>query len=507
MSRAPHTLRRRLVVSIVGIVALFAIAVGVLSITVLYRGLSDRLDDRLDQLLRAPFITSIEPSGQQPQTDPLDQAGQQLNTISVQLLGTGSVLKAKYTNESGETTDLTAGQLQQVLQAVADGEPGSAATVDITDIGTVRVKADSTPAGIIAVVGVPTEEILATTWLLALIYTLVAVAAIALVGAGASALVARQLRPLERVADTAVRVSQKELAAGEVAIPERVPAEYTDPGTEVGRVGASLNRLLASVEQALGAREASEAKLRQFVADASHELRTPLAAVRGYAELAAREPERLSEQQRTSLDRIQGSSQRMSSLVEDLLLLARLDAGQQPVRVRLDANEVAVGCFEDAAVAYPSHSWSLDAEAETLDVIGDRAALAQVLGNLLRNAAVHTAPGTHVTLATSYAVDAAGPRTDSGRWVRLTVTDTGGGIDPEIAPHIFERFVRGDASRTRASGQGAYATGSKTQGSSGLGLAISHAIVEAHGGALEVASRPGHTVFTVLLPAAGPATA
>ncbi|WP_282852727.1 sensor histidine kinase [Gulosibacter sediminis] len=496
MTRQPRTLRRRLVVSIVGIVALFAIAVGVLSITVLYRSLSDRLDDRLDQLLRAPFITSIDQSGQQPETDPLDQAGQQLDTIVVQLLSTGSgsgtVLKAKYTDGSGDTADLTTAQLQQVLQAVADSEPGTPETVDVDDIGVVRVKADSMPSGVIAVVGVPTDEVLATTWLLAAIYTLVAAVAIALVGAGASALVARQLRPLERVADTAVRVSQKELAAGEVTIPERVPAEDTDPGTEVGRVGASLNRLLVSVEDALGAREASEAKLRQFVADASHELRTPLAAVRGYAELAAREPERLSEQQRTSLDRIQGSSQRMSSLVEDLLLLARLDAGQQPTHVRLDANEVALGCFEDAAVAYPDHEWRLDAEAESLEVIGDRTALAQVLGNLLRNAAVHTDAGTRVTLATSFADGATGPRTDSGRWVRLTVTDTGGGIDPDVAPHIFERFVRGDASRTRASGQG----------SSGLGLAISQAIVQAHGGSLEVASRPGHTVFTVLLPAA-----
>jgi two-component system OmpR family sensor kinase len=464
------------VLSIVGLVTLFAVAVGVLSVSQLHRDLSDRLDDRVVQLVKSPYLNDA------------DDHGAQFETLAIQLLPDGTIVRAEFTDAEGTSTDLTADQVREVLAAVVNLDLGECATANVDDIGEVRVVAAHTPSDTVAIAGIPTTEIVTTTWGLALIYGLVALIAIVLVGAGASALVARQLRPLERVASTAVRVSQKELAAGEVAIPERVPTEYTDPETEVGRVGASLNRLLASVEGALASREASEAKLRQFVADASHELRTPLAAVSGYAELAAREPERLSEQQRTSLTRIRGASQRMTTLVEDLLQLARLDAGQEQRRVPLDVNELALGCFEDALAAYPTHEWSFDAaaaddEPERLEVLGDPGTLTQVLGNLLRNAAVHTEAGTSVTLATG--------RDAQGR-VCLTVADTGGGIDPEVAPHIFERFVRGDTSRT----------GSLSQGSSGLGLAISQAIVQAHGGTLEVASRPGSTVFTVTLPAA-----
>jgi two-component system OmpR family sensor kinase len=318
----------------------------------------------------------------------------------------------------------------------------------------------------------------------------VAVGAIGLLLAAAAAdvLVRRGLRPLTKVADTATRVSELPLDKGEVSISERVP--YAHPDTEVGKVGGAINRMLGHVEAALAARQESELQVRQFVADASHELRTPLASIRGYTELVRRSDEPLPEGVGKALARVEAEAVRMTALVEDLLLLARLDAGRPLEQETVDLAELAVDAVADAHAAGPDHIWRLDVEADdeaddepTTLVRGDDHRLRQVLANLLTNARVHTPAGTHVAVAV---------RRD-GDDVVVRVDDDGPGIPSDLRERLFERFTRGDASRNRAAG------------STGLGLAIAHAVVGAHGGTLTCASRPGRTEFTVTLPAAATA--
>jgi len=311
-----------------------------------------------------------------------------------------------------------------------------------------------------------------------LIFGLVTLAALIAAAVAGTAVVRVALRPLGRVAATATRVSELELAKGEVSLAERVPDADTDIHTEVGPVGAALNRLLGHVEGALVARQASEDKVRQFVADASHELRTPLASIRGYSELTRRGGHTLPDDVVRSLSRIESESIRMTSLVEDLLLLARLDAGRELVLGEVDLVPLVVDAVSDAHAAAPDHEWLLNAPDGAVVVTGDGGRLHQVVANLLANARAHTPAGTRVT--TTLAVD--------GDDALITVQDDGPGISPGLLPVLFERFARGDGSRSRATG------------STGLGLAIVAAVVEAHGGTVSVESTPGDTRFVVRIP-------
>ncbi|WP_229847551.1 sensor histidine kinase, partial [Kitasatospora griseola] len=285
------------------------------------------------------------------------------------------------------------------------------------------------------------------------------------------------LRPLERVVATAERVSALPLASGAVDLGERVPDD--DQGTEVGRVGAALNRMLGHIGDALTRRQDVEERLRAFAADASHELRNPVAAVRGHAELALRHPGPVPEPVRHSLERITAESRRMGTVVEDLLLLARLDAGRPLAVEDVDLTRIALDCAADARAAAPRHRWLLELPAEPVTVPGDPHRLTQVVANLLANARTHTPDGTEVTLRLSATPDE----------VLLTVTDNGPGIPPELLPHIFDRFVRGDPTRSRRTG------------STGLGLAIVRAVTQAHAGTATAHSAPGSTTFRITLPA------
>jgi len=260
----------------------------------------------------------------------------------------------------------------------------------------------------------------------------------------------------------------------------RVDEADADPATEVGRVGAALNRMLEHVASALAARQASESKVRTFVADASHELRTPLASIRGYSELTRRTAQDLPPDVAHAVGRIESESVRMTGLVEDLLLLARLDEGRLPDTNEVDLGRLLVDAVSDARVAGGEHEWALDLPDEPVIVLGETARLHQVVANLLSNARTHTPAGTRVMTSLELRDGSA----------TISVADNGPGIDEALVPTVFERFVRGDGSRSRAAG------------STGLGLAIVHAVVEAHGGRAEVESAPGRTVFRVILPAA-----
>ncbi|MGE2730500.1 sensor histidine kinase [Mycolicibacterium vaccae] len=301
------------------------------------------------------------------------------------------------------------------------------------------------------------------------------------------AIVRFALRPLRRVAATAAEVAALPLDRDNHAITPRVPSGDTDPRTEVGLVGETLNRLLDHVEQALGDVAASDRRMRQFITDASHELRTPLAAIRGYAELTRQDSAVLPETTEYSLARIESESQRMHSLVADLLLLARLDEGQDRQTTEIDLAGLVVDAVNDAKVCAQEHLWVTSCPDDAVPVLGDRQQLHQMLTNLLANARVHTPAGTTVTTTVRPHV---GP--DGAGYVELTVTDDGPGIDFAVVPHLFERFVRADKSRSGGNG------------SFGLGLAIVASIVESHGGTITVTSVSGATTFCVRLPAAAP---
>lgn len=356
-------------------------------------------------------------------------------------------------------------------------------TMAVPGYGEYRFAASFAPGGSI-LVGVPTSQLKRDVALFLVPIAVVVVAAIVIGGLLAAFILRRALRPLRRVATVATDVASMHLESGDVTLAERVPEKDTNPHTEVGQVGIALNNLLDSVGTALAVRQASEAKVRTFVADASHELRTPLAAIRGYAELTRRFGGELSDVVLHNIGRIESESQRMTSLVEDLLLLARLDAQRELDTGEVDLSRLLVDVVSDAHAAGRDHEWDLDLPDEPVLVRGDDARLHQVFANLLTNARVHTPGGTRVS------VELRAPAGDS---VTVLVHDTGPGIPEALQPTLFERFVRGDSSRNR------------NTGSTGLGLSIVNAVVQAHHGSVALESRQGSTTFTVRLPVHQPA--
>ncbi|BBX15434.1 two-component sensor histidine kinase [Mycolicibacterium duvalii] len=365
------------------------------------------------------------------------------------------------------------------LAEVEVGRPPQ--TVDLDGLGRYRVVAMPslfTPQTVVT--GLPTDDVDDTMLQALVIFVVVAGAALAVAAGAGAVLVRREMAPLERVSDAAQQVADLELDRGEVRLPS--PIVEVDPvaaGTEVGRLGTALNRMLDRIAGALRARHASETRVRQFVADASHELRTPLAAIRGYTELAQRKRAELPDDVAHAMNRVESEATRMTQLVEDMLLLARLDEGRPLRREPVDLTRLVADAVSDAQAAGPGHAWLLDLPDEPVMVSGDEDRLHQVLANLLANAATHTPDGTSVTTSLTMRADGAAV---------LTVSDDGPGIPAELLPNVFERFARGDSSRSRR------------DGSTGLGLAIVDAVVRAHGGTITAHSDSGTTRFVVSLP-------
>jgi two-component system OmpR family sensor kinase len=466
------SLGTRLVVAITGLLAVLALAIGSVTVAASH----GQLVARLDRLLfaaseRTMAVVSGEIPGSIGEILPGEGAGAVvLVSLEGEPVKSGSL-------GYGQVIPLTSSQIDVLLAVAADREPH---TVSLGDLGSYRVVAtpfEAVEGSAVVLNGLSLSEADATTASLIQTIAAVSLGAIALAILLGTLLVRLALRPLTRVVETATRVSELPLESGEVTLHERVPDADTAPSTEVGRVGAALNRLLGKVETSLAARHESEQKLRRFVADASHELRTPLASVRGYAELAQR-PKRLPADTARALERIESESVRMSTLVEEMLLLARLDAGRDLHEKPVALGALLVEAVADAHVAGPDHRWDLELPADDVEVTGDPDRLRQAVANLLANARLHTPAGTTVTAALEAA--------DSG--AVLTVTDDGPGIDPALQPRLFERFTRGDDSRSRVAG------------STGLGLAIVAAIVGAHDGRVSVESAPGRTAFRIELP-------
>jgi two-component system, OmpR family, sensor kinase len=330
-----------------------------------------------------------------------------------------------------------------------------------------RVRA-STETGYVLLVASSLHDVSTTLHRLLMIegiVTLVVLVAIGLLGLW---VVRLGLRPLTAIGATAATI-----AAGDLS--QRVARE--DTRTEVGRLGLALNGMLGQIETAFRSREASERKLRRFVADASHELRTPLAAVRAYAELFTRGAAQRPEDLARSMTGITRESERMSLLVEDLLLLARLDEGRPLESERVQLRDVVSDAVETAHTVEPGRPISCN--VEDASVRGDRDRLRQIVDNLLANVRAHTPAGAPVAVSLTRADGSA----------RISVADTGPGVDDEQLAHVFERFYRADASRARASG------------GVGLGLSIVSAVTEAHGGTVSATSSPGQgATFVIELP-------
>ncbi|MEU7602779.1 HAMP domain-containing sensor histidine kinase [Streptomyces sp. NPDC041003] len=504
--RRPWSLRTRLVVSAVALIAVVGAAIGTVTTLALRSYLVGQLDEQLTTSVGMAVRIPAGKPARQNSTGFVTAPGSPLDATGVRLDPAGTVLgTARNVRVEGVPEDappLTepqsrvlaaaarkAAQAAQAAQAAAGGQGGQGVRAqprpvdaDLPGLGAYRVLA--APDGSLAL-AFPLSEVDSIVRTLVGVEVCVTLAGLIAASLAGQALVGVALRPLRRVAATATRVSELPLHKGEPALHERVPDAEADPRTEVGQVGAAINRMLGHVSSALTARQQSEMRVRQFVADASHELRTPLASIRGYAELTRRGREEPGPDTRHALGRIESEATRMTGLVEDLLLLARLDAGRplSSADTETDLAPLVVDAVSDARAAGPGHHWRLSLPEEPAPVRADPARIQQVLVNLLANARTHTPPGTTVTACVSRETSA----------VRLMVEDDGPGIPPELLPRVFERFARGDASRSR------------TAGSTGLGLAIVQAVVTAHGGRVGVRSEPGRTRFEVVLPLARPA--
>ncbi|WP_217236128.1 cell wall metabolism sensor histidine kinase WalK [Streptomyces sp. AC555_RSS877] len=410
----------------------------------------------------------------------LTEQAQAVGTLAARLDDDGDIMAAEVVTRDAGPRALTARQRAPLAGIEADG---SLHNRTIPGLGTYRVSALDAD-GSLVLTGLPMGEV--QDMLRNLIAVEAGVAGAGLVAAGGvcAVVVRRQLRPLGRVAATAAEVSRFPLGHGEAAVLTRVPERDTAPGSEAGQVGAALNRMIEHVESSIAERRSSEERMRCFLADASHELRTPLASIAGYAELMNRGTDPIEPV--VAWRRVSAESARMTGLVEDLLLLARLDEGRPLQVAEVDlAALVAEEVWDARAADDGGHDWRLELSLDASALVaGDEARLRQVVAKLLGNARVHTAADT--TVVTS--VEA----TDARCVIR--VRDDGPGIPPALLPTVFERFTRADTSRSRTDARA---------GGSGLGLAIAAAITTAHGGRIDVHSVPGHTEFTLCLPVVG----
>lgn len=475
-------LRTRLILLAMALLIAICGAVGVVSYASMDAFLTRQLDDQLSQAAERANDPGRPPMGGFVGRDPLDARGQSVGTVNARIVN-GQVNSGGFLASDTSRSALSAEDKQVLLALATDARPVDRELSN----GGYRLVAVQTNFGDVLVTGLPLAGKESTLASLVWTFVFVSLGGLLLIGLVGTVLIRRTMKPLEQLSEVATRVSQLPLDAGEVALAVRVPPSNSNPGTEVGSVGHALNLMLDNVSNALEARQKSETKVRQFVADASHELRTPLTAIRGYTELM-RMTEQFTPDGQKSLARVQSQSERMTALVEDLLLLARLDEGQPLKLSEVDLTQLVVESVSDEKVMAPGHTWRLELPDEPVLVKGDASQLRQVLMNLLSNARKHTPAGTTVVTGVGTSPD--------GTAV-VTVTDDGGGIPAGFIDQAFSRFARADAARKST---GDKEVAGAVEGTSGLGLSIVQSIVEAHGGRVTVTSRSACTKFTVELP-------
>ncbi|MFC5204344.1 HAMP domain-containing sensor histidine kinase [Streptomyces kaempferi] len=468
----PRTLHGQLTAGLVALLALACLAVGITTALALRGFLMGRLDEQLTTS-GGRFAASLEHEAQPDSDNRPDTRGQARSTFGARLLD-GTVTQAAVVDAATDRPlRLTPKDRHSLAGVPADGRGHS---IRLSTLGAYRVTAVRGDDQDILITGLPLHPVEETVHRLEAVESVLFGTALVITGISGAVWVRISLRPLQRVTARAAEVASLPLASGEIAMPGPLPD--TDSRTEIGQVGSALNHMLGHVENALTRRQASEERLRQFAADASHELRTPVANIRGHAELALRHHGPVPGEVRHALERINGESQRMTRIVDDLLLLARLDAGRSLPHAAVDLTLLILNATDDARAAGPDHRWLLELPEEPITVTGDAHRLQQAIGNVLANARTHTPPGTEVTIRLT---------TDQTR-ATVSVSDNGPGIPQALQPDIFGRFVRADHARSRSTG------------STGLGLAIVHGVITAHGGTVTVTSSPGHTTFRLALP-------
>jgi two-component system OmpR family sensor kinase len=458
------TLRARLLGGLLVLTALGLGIAGALTYREIRNYLVDRVDDQLADAVLAPqlFFDRAFFEGQQfegPKTLP-PGTWAQLRSLDGRVITTNSgALPGLAPPRPPE--EIVSGEVESLRSPhyrMLQGEEGGILYTDA------RGAARAT-----LIVAIPMQDVDDTLQRLLVVEAIVAGVVLAAIAGLAWWVVKLGLRPLEQMGDTAGAI-----AAGDLS--RRV--EPADDHTEVGRLGVALNEMLVQIERAFDERARSEERLRRFVGDASHELRTPLTSIRGYAELFRRGAAQRPDDLEKTMRRIEEEASRMGVLVDDLLLLARLDQGRPLERAPVDLARLAVDAVDDARAVAPERTIEYTPNGAVV-VPGDEARLRQILANLLSNACTHTPPDTPIEVRV----------TDADAEAVIEVHDEGPGIAPEDAAHIFDRFWRADPSRARI------------RGGAGLGLSIVAAIADAHGGRAEVESTPGQgATFRVRLP-------
>lgn len=473
----PRSLRLQLVLSVTALVTVVLVAVGALSVYSLRTYVSTMSDTEVTRAL-ASFGHSYDKFAQGDDRHALTAFVGQAPGNLIAVMHDGVVLRSAVFSDDEPRPAPDA-----VVAALDEHQWGEDAprTIELPGLGAYRLASHVAADGDVLVAGISLDR--ANYVIARKTVTVSVIIAVALIvtALGTVLVVRYALRPLRRVVATASKVAMLQLDGDDHRITARVRHRDTDPDNEVGIVGDTLNRLLVNVDSALAQLAESDRRTRQFLTDASHELRTPLAAIQGYAELTRQDSAALPPTTEYALARIEAEARRMTVLVSDLLLLSRLGEGQDLETDDVDLGDLVIDAVNDTAVSAPDHHWDVRLPDEPVWVRGDRARLHQVVTNLLSNAKVHTPPGVTVTIVLNR----------DGGHAELIVKDDGPGIDPELLPNLFGRFVRADKSRSRE------------LGSTGLGLAIVASIVKAHRGSVTVFSDDDETAFTVRIPLAG----
>lgn len=497
----PTSLRRRLILGITALATVAVLASQAIGVVVLRSWLMDRVDQQLKDF-KPPSRAFLDAASKAGFPDLPKPSGALPSDFRVYFYNSDG----RFMHRSLGGGDRPGARLPSTLTGLGlrNGEPVSVPAT--SGDGRWRALLQPGPGRMNGVVALPLDTVDGAASKILWLNVILLACTVAGLVAVARWVVRLGLLPLTRMEHTAQAITAGDLD-------RRLPD--TDPRTEIGRLGRVLNTMLARLQRAMKEQEASEARLRRFVADAGHELRTPLTSIQGYAELALRHEQRPADEQREANRMIAQNADRMRLLVDDLQLLATLDEEPTYRSEAVDLLSVAADAVSASAVHSPSHPVDLGPlrsptdrggaeELELVETTGDGHRLRQVVTNLLSNAVTHTPPGTRVHVRVGTAL--AGPRTGGtdrpGRTspspalprgsaiCAIEVADEGPGLTPEEADQVFERFYRADPSRSRA------------HGGSGLGLAIAAAIAQSHGGRLELDTRPGHgCTFRLVLPA------
>jgi two-component system OmpR family sensor kinase len=470
------SLRGRLLIGVISLVAVGLLVSDVATYALLNRSLVGRIDDQLQKASTVSTARSVIIANCLPRGGPgsAGSAGDFPAGTVTELLGTdGSVITGCVVG-SGTTVPTAGPVLPKTLASAGEGHPVQPYTVEGTgSVSQYRMTdwTEGTFGGQFVVFAIPLTPVQSTLSQLLLLETIIGLGVLGATVLLALVIIRFALRPLQRMGGVAA-----DIAAGDLT--RRV--DPATPRTEIGRLGLALNGMLSQIEAAFAERTESNNRLRRFIADASHELRTPLTSIRGYSEMLRRGAGESPTDAELARRRIEEESVRMSTLVDDMLLIARLDQGRPLERKPVDLQSIAADTAADARAVAPQREITMTAPGPVV-VEGDDLRLRQVMGNLVRNALVHTPQASAIEISVS-TVDSVG---------RMAVTDHGPGLRPEEMERIFEPFFRADPSRSRDSG------------GAGLGLSIVNAVVTAHGGQVRVKETAGGgATFEVELPLA-----